>query len=255
MIASTPMMDTTAPLIEYVSPVYDFFAQNYNNLKIKHGQHFCYNHSELIQNRNNYDLISDMEGCEDCGGLVFAKDQWKGEVVCENCGLVKPLEENPIFHEESEYFIQYIGARTYDLSSDGFDYGYRNFGTTKKYHVNKQYAGRLKDAHYRLKNVNGSKRVPKDIQRLNEYVLIAEDYAHELDLMKYQLKDVIYIIKRRNNLFKIKYPVEDIILCICLYIKSKSMKPQRFSVYIREFKRCNEYNKTLYNLIKQKLDN
>lgn len=83
----------------------------------------------------------------------------------------------------------------------------------------------------------------------------ADVVASRMQLNKFQREQVEYIMEIPNILNISRYSYEEVIEHICLYVISRSIKPQRYSVYVREYKRYNDYNKRLYELIKGKLDN
>jgi hypothetical protein len=122
-------------------------------------------------------------------------------------------------------------------------------------YVNKNYENELKVIEKRLNNTNASKNVPRDITRLNNYFEIVEDYTHKWGMMKFQEEDAKFIIKNEGNgLSKIDRAMEDIILCVCLYVMSKSVSNGRMAVLKRQTPMWNEQYKTLYGLIRDKLN-
>lgn len=100
-------------------------------------------------------------------------------------------------------------------------------------------------------------RTSKEVIKLREngYKDLVDIYKGELELTPGQVEEIKHLLKSRENEFNMCYKMEDIIQCICLYVKSKSYSNYRqFNAFIARYSIANPYNKTLYKLIREKLN-
>lgn len=219
--------------------------------------------------------------CDDCGSDTISikmNTSSKGfettsERVCKECGLVHPTSFQ-VIEKRKEYKSKYYD--TYDawLEDMKTEPSYDDTGYDSKHEYNMQLAGRRDGLIYapggynvyglshkrlalairRLADTPASIKQPMKSWRQNQYHEIADDYIHELELNKLDAADVHYYIDNRDTLFKMDYKVEDIILCICIYVQFLSLSKQKRGGLM--FKYCSLYGdiKTLYSLIVQKLN-
>ncbi len=201
------------------------------------------------------------------------------EKVCDICGLIIPgsfqmlekIEEhytskpcnthdewlqqnNPSYDyddidAEHERTAIYNGHRENTSDAEGYGDEY-----TFNY-INKAYKARLDQAIGRLNNVSQSKHMPMKAWRQKEYNDIVDDYAHELEMLPYQVADVKWIIGHHPTILKIDKKVDDIIECICLYVIVKSYSNYRKgNAYIARYSIENPHIKTLYKVIRETLN-
>jgi hypothetical protein len=99
------------------------------------------------------------------------------------------------------------------------------------------------------------KHTPKDIWRQLEYQELVRDNMRQLGMNTLQVDEVNYILEHdTHNLMKIGKPAEDIITCICLHVMARCVNNSRMSVIKRQLPAWKDRYKTLYQLIRDKLN-
>jgi hypothetical protein len=85
---------------------------------------------------------------------------------------------------------------------------------------------------------------------------VVEAIASDMQMNKLQVEKVKYVLDEYPNILNIqRYSYEEIIEHLCLYVMSKSYSNYRqWNAFIARYSIVNNYNKTLYNVIKEKLD-
>ncbi|OEC87873.1 MULTISPECIES: hypothetical protein [Methanobacterium] len=159
-----------------------------------------------------------------------------------------------------EYDVHCYGVRRNDTRNEHRDFG------IKSTNVNSNYANLLKASKGRINNVNGSKRVPKDKQRLHEfYDFIDYNLTDLLEATKIQVADTKWIV--RNYGLKYFYTGtkkathEHVITCILWWRMLKDMHDTSDKTVLIQRRwlkdrilRINLDIDTLYNQIEPKLD-
>jgi hypothetical protein len=146
--------------------------------------------------------------------------------------------------DDEEYEISYIAQKSqtfeeYIDKKDSLDY---HLGLKSKWKL----GVRAEDW-----NRGTKERMQHKLKQQYNYLDICKT---QLGMNNNQVDSVRYIINTKGvKEFHRQTSYEDIIAHICLVVMSYSMKPQRFSVLVREYKRYNTYNRVLYQRIKDML--
>jgi hypothetical protein len=101
---------------------------------------------------------------------------------------------------------------------------------------------------------NRSKEEKAEYDRAMRMQLL-EAIASNMELNPLQAAQAKYAIDEDPGLMKYPYPIEDIMLCICLYVMSLCVDNGRMATIKRQYPMWKDRYSTLYSVIRDKLDN
>ena len=223
--------------------------------------------------------------CPECEGHIISIQMCTSsrgftttsEKVCDTCGLIIPgsfqiLEkiDEPYRGKYSKTHEEWIEQNTPDLDYDDVDSqleasanynGHReNTDDAEGYgdeyvsnHVNKDYAKRIQDAMYRLAAVPQSMHISSSLRNKHKHMLLVDDYAHELEMLPYQVADVKWIINHYPSILKMPYKIEKVLYNLCLYIRILGMGRKGTGI-VNKARLVEEYDSTIYKTMRSTLN-
>lgn len=193
---------------------------------------------EILKTKRNGDLLGDCSICENCKSRIIT--YYSPDIVTSTqkeislCGFI----DNSI---QINNKIRKIDNKVYSNPKTS-DY------------TSSDYTSRYNQAVGRLKGTNESKKMPMSIWRTREYKSVADKFIKELDLNKPDAADVYWVLEHRSNDFNTNINMDDIIFCICLYVKGRNMDKLSFARLTKGIYKTDSKNRGLYALVRDKLN-